>query len=77
MAKELVDCFAAQGVSFSYRYARALMDVCPLTVRGRYILFSDAWDWWVLNPGFHPFGEKAEKSDTTRTLSHSLTLART
>jgi hypothetical protein len=65
MAKELVDFFAAQGIGISYRYARAIIQQCPQSIRGRYILPSNAWTWWVLHPGFQPFGEKARKSDTT------------
>lgn len=72
MAKELVDYFGVQGVEISYRYARAVIAACPRTVRGRYILGSDAWTWWVLNPGFRPFSEKGEKSTMTGTLSHTL-----
>lgn len=72
MAKELVDLFAAQGVEISYRYARAIIAACPQAVRGRYVLFTDAWTWWVLNPGFRPFSEKGEKSTTAGTLSHTL-----
>lgn len=75
MAKELVDRFAEQGVTIHYRYARALIAQCPRAVRGRYIRFSDAWTWWVLNPGFQPFSGKGEKSDTTRSLSQSLASA--
>lgn len=58
MAKELVDHFEAQGVTIHYRYARAIIAACPAAVRGRYILFSDAWNWWLLNPGFRPFSAK-------------------
>ncbi len=76
MAKELVDRFAEQGVTIGYRYARAIVAQCPTTVRGRYIKFSDAWTWWVLNPGFQPFSEKPEKLTMADTLSHSLTHAR-
>jgi hypothetical protein len=76
MAKQLVDLFGAQGVDIHYRYARAIIAECPQAVRGRYILFSDAWTWWCLHPGFLPFSEKAQKSDMTRDLSHSLALAR-
>lgn len=76
MAKELVDRFAEQGVTLHYRYCRAIIARCPRTVRGRYIKFSDAWTWWILNPGFQPFSEKGEKSDMTRTLSQSLAPAR-
>ena len=72
MAKELTDLFSRQGVEIHYRYARAIIATCPLAVRARYIRFSDAWDWWVLNPNFQPFSEKGEKSDMTRTLSQSL-----
>jgi hypothetical protein len=68
MAKELVDLFAQQGVFISYRYARALLARCPQTVRGRYIHFDDAWTWWVLNPGFRPFGEKPGNSSLADTL---------
>lgn len=75
MAKELTDRFAEQGVSIGYRYARAIIAQCPRTVRGRYIKFSDAWTWWVLNPGFQPFSEKPEKLTTAGTLSRSLTTA--
>jgi hypothetical protein len=75
MAKELVDHFQAQGVGISYRYARAIIAACPQTVRGRYILGSDAWTWWVLNPGFRPFSEKGDKSTMTGTLSQSLASA--
>lgn len=76
MAKELVDLFKAQGVEIHYRYARAIVAQCPQTVRRRYIKFSDAWTWWILNPGFQPFSEKGEKSDMTRPLSQSLATAR-
>jgi len=72
MAKELTDLFAAQGVQIGYRYARAIIAQCPTAVRGRYIKFSDAWTWWILNPGFQPFSGKAEKLTTTDTLSHTL-----
>lgn len=72
MAKDLVDLWEEQGVKIHYRYARALMDACPQTQRGRYIRFPDAWSWWLLNPDFAPFSEKPPKSDTTRPLSHSL-----
>lgn len=68
MAKELTDLFSQQGVEISYRYARALLARCPLAIRGRYIKFSDAWSWWVLNPGFQPFGEKPGKSSLADTL---------
>ncbi len=72
MAKELTDLFAQQGVEIHYRYARAIISRCPRAVRCRYIRFSDAWTWWVLNPGFQPFSAKGEKSAMTRTLSQSL-----
>ena len=75
MAKELTDRFAEQGVSIGYRYARAIIAQCPRTVRGRYIKFSDAWTWWVLNPGFQPHSQKPEKLTTTDTLCRSLTTA--
>jgi hypothetical protein len=55
MAKELVDLFAANGITISYRYARALVAQCPQTVRRRYVRFSDAWAWWRENPHFQPF----------------------
>jgi hypothetical protein len=70
MAKELVDFFAAQGVGISYRYARAVIEKCPQSIRCRYILPSNAWTWWVLHPGFQPFGEKAQKSTMTDDLCH-------
>lgn len=76
MAKELTDLFATQGVQIHYHYARELIAACPQNVRGRYIKFSDAWNWWVLNPSFRPFAEKEQKSDTTRTLSTLLDTAR-
>jgi hypothetical protein len=69
MAKELTDLFANEGVTIHYHYAREIIAACPQAVRRRYIRFSDAWSWWVLNPGFQPFSEKGPKSDTTRTLS--------
>jgi hypothetical protein len=65
MAKELVDLFAAEGVSIGYRYARHIIKKCPQTVRGRYVKFSDAWTFWVLNPGFRPFGEGGDKGGQT------------
>jgi hypothetical protein len=71
MAKELVDLFKKQGVEIGYRYARAVIAACPRAVRGRYVKFSDAWTWWVLNPGFQPFSEKGEKLTNTGTLSHA------
>lgn len=75
MAKELTDLFAAQGVQIGYRYARAIIAQCPAAVRGRYIRFSDAWTWWILNPGFQPFSGKSEKLTTTGTLSQALARA--
>ena len=68
MAKELVDCFGTQGVSISYRYARAVLVACPSTVRGRYIRFSEAWTWWVLKTDFRPFGETPGNSTLADTL---------
>lgn len=59
-ASQLVWLFREQGVAIHYRYARALIAICPHAVRGRYIHFSDAWRWWILNPGFRPFSEKGE-----------------
>lgn len=76
MAKELVDHFEQQGVTIHYHYARAIIARCPQSVRGRYVRASDAWSWWVLNPGFQPFSEKGEKSNTTRALSTALDAAR-
>jgi hypothetical protein len=70
MAKELVDYFAEQGVAISYRYARAIIEQCPDAVRGRYIWPSVGWTWWVLHPGFQPFGEKPGKSPMTGDLCH-------
>lgn len=72
MAKELTDLFEQQGVKIHYRYARAIIDQCPNAVRKRYIRFSDAWTWWMLNPDFKPFSGKVAKSATTRPLSQSL-----
>jgi hypothetical protein len=56
MAKELTEYFAAQGVTISYAYARAVIEACPQSIRHRYVRPSDAWTFWVLNPGFRPFG---------------------
>ena len=58
MAKELVDIFEARGVHIHYGYARAIIRRCPRAVRGRYILASDAWDWWCLHPDFTPFSQR-------------------
>lgn len=69
MAKELVELFRGQGVDIHYGYARAIIRACPQSVRGRYVHFSEAWSWWVLNPDFLPFSEKGPKSGTTRALS--------
>lgn len=60
MAAQLVWLFREQGVTIHYRYARAIIAACPHSVHRRYVRFSDAWTWWVLNPGFQPFSEKAE-----------------
>jgi hypothetical protein len=60
MAAQLTLLFARQGVHIHYRYARELIAACPHSVRKRYIKFSDAWSWWVLNPGFRPFSEQGE-----------------
>ncbi len=74
MAKELVDCFQSQGVDISYRYARAIIAACPHAVRARYVRFSDAWNWWLLNPGFQPFSTLGDANVKNReTLSSLLT----
>lgn len=65
MAAQLTLLFARQGVHIHYRYARELIKACPHSVRGRYIRFSDAWTWWVLNPNFRPFGEGDKPPQTT------------
>lgn len=68
MAKELVDYFAAQGVSIHYAYARAIIRACPQTVRGRYVRPLDAWTWWVLHPECKPFG-RAPQAGANRVLA--------
>jgi hypothetical protein len=55
MAKELTTVFADRGIDISYRYARALIAECPQTVRGRYIVPSDALAWWCAHPDWLPF----------------------
>lgn len=69
MAKQLVDYFDQQGIDIHYAYARALIVACPKSIRGRYILASDAWTWWVLHPEFKPFGVKPPRIGETRSLS--------
>jgi hypothetical protein len=60
MGKELRDAFAQRGITLHYVYCRELIRACPKSVRQRYIKFTDAWDFWVLNPGWQPFSKKVE-----------------
>lgn len=73
-AKEIAAEFEERGIPIHVDYARAIireLGARTLAVRGKYARFSDAWDFWVLNPGWMPFSRKTE-----RTVGQTMGLAR-
>ena len=44
------------GIVQHYDYWRAGIRACPYSIRGKRVRFSDFWSWWLLNPGWRPFG---------------------
>ncbi len=73
-AKEIAAEFDARGIPIHVDYARAIireLGVRNLALRSKYAKFSDAWDFWVLNPGWMPFSRKID-----RTVGQTLGLGR-
>lgn len=55
--KEVQARMYERGVRYSVPYWRAALRECPGAIkRGRLVLWSTIWEWWLLHPDWAPFG---------------------